>query len=202
MFRLLVISLTVFLILSSCKQDSKVVLIEAQETISSDSIELIKYKIIRYLGKLPGKADHTTKFDTTFDSHYEKLARQHDLIYFIPNKNNKNTINFLITRIAPSLHKKKVAIGGEVRFDDSGQVVFYKEEFRTWKMLIPELKEKYDLLFTMYLQGNDLTPYYTENSNGIEYIEFPNEHVSFDTLQRRWISDLDDPLEPFYQMKR
>ncbi len=202
MFRLFIISFSVFLILSSCKQDSKVVLIEAHETISSDSIELFKYKIIRYLGKLPGKADHTTKFDTMFNNHYESLARQHDLIYYIPNKNNKNTINFLITRIAPSLYKKKVAIGGEVRFDDSGEVVFYKEEFRTWKMLIPELKEKYDLLFTMYLQGNDLTPYYTENSNGEEYIEFPNEHVSFDTEQRRWVSDLDDPLEPYYQLKR
>lgn len=202
MFRFFIITLTVFLILSSCKQDSKVVLIEAQETISSDSIELIKYKIIRYLGKLPGKADHTTKFDTTFNSYYESLARQHDLIYYIPNKNNKNTINFLISRIAPSLYKKKVAIGGEVRFDDSGEVVFYKEEFRTWKMLIPELKEKSDFLFTLYVEGKDLSPYYTENSDGVEYIEFLNEHVTFDTLQRRWVSDLDDPLEQYYQLKR
>lgn len=192
--------LPVFLFIT-CKEKITPILKPAQEVLSADSIELFKYDIMRYAGKLPGKADHTTKFDTVFDNHYKTLAEQHDLVYYVKNEKNSR-IKFLLTRVAPSMYVKKVAIGGEVEFNSSGNVTFYKEAFRTWRMLVPELKEKSDMLFKNYLQDKDLTPYYTENSKGVEYIEFPNEHVKYDTIQRLWISSLEDPLEPYYDMKR
>lgn len=185
----------------ACKEQKKSILQPASEMLSADSIEQFKYKIIRYAGKLPGKADHKTKFDTIFDSHYINLAKQHDLVYYVPDKNS-NSAKFMITRIAPSLYEKKVAFAGKVGFDSEGKIIFYEEVFRTWKMPLPELKEKSDLLFGLYLDGKDLTPYYTVNSKGVEYIEFPDEHVRYDTLQKLWVSDLDDPLEPYYDMKR
>lgn len=186
----------------ACKNEPNIVLHLANESMSVDSIEQFKYKIIRFTGKLPGKADHTTKFDTTFDDHYINAAKQHELVYYIQDKADKNTFYFLMTRIAPSLHEKRVAIGGKVSYGDDGEVIYYEEVFRTWKMLVPELKEKSDLLFSLYIAGKDLTPYYTANSKGVEYIEFPDEHVNFDPAKKLWVSDLEDPLEPFYDMKR
>lgn len=185
----------------ACKEQKKTVLQPASEMLSADSIEQFKYKIIRYAGKLPGKADHKTKFDTIFDSHYINLAKQHDLVYYVQDKNS-NSAKFMITRIAPSLYEKKVATVGRVTFDTAGNITYYEEVFRTWKMLVPELKEKSNLLFSLYLEGKDLSPYYTANSKGIEYIEFPNEHVKFDPAKKQWVSDLEDPLEPYYNMKR
>ena len=108
----------------------------------------------------------------------------------------------MLTRIAPSLHEKKVAIAGNIRYDENANIESIEEIFRTWKMLVPELKEKSDMLFQLLLDGKDLSPYYTENSKGVEYIEFPSEHVKYDTEKRLWVSDLDDPLEEYYNMKR
>ncbi len=196
LFSLLVISMI------ACQENKNILLQDANQILSADSVELFKYKIIRLTGKLPGKADHTTKFDTIFDEHYKNLSQQHDLVYYIPSQNDKNSIQFLLTRIAPSLHEKKVAIAGKVTFDITGNIIYYEEVFRTWKMLVPELKEKSDLLFRLYLGGKDLSPYYTTNSKGVEYIEFPNEHVRFDPAKKQWVSDLEDPLEPYYDMKR
>lgn len=201
MYKILLYSILFILSAFSCKNSQSIELKKASELLSQDSITQFKYNIIRYTGKLPGKADHTTKFDSVFDPHYINLAAQHDLVYYV-NDHKENKIKFLLTRIAPSIHEKKVAIGGQVQFDEFGKLIYYEEVFRTWKMLIPELEEKSTMLFKLYLENKDLSPYYTENSKGIEYIEFPNEHVRFDTSKRLWVSDLEDPLEPYYDLKR
>jgi len=201
MYKIFLYSILIILSAFSCKNNQSVELRKASEVLSQDSINQFKYNVIRYTGKLPGKADHTTKFDSVFDSYYNNLAAQHDLVYFV-NDQKENKIKFLLTRIAPSIHVKKVAIGGLVQFNKSGEIIYYEEVFRTWKMLVPELEEKSTKLFKLFLDGKDLSPYYTENSKGVEYIEFPNEHVRFDISKRLWVSDLEDPLEPYYDLKR
>lgn len=201
MYRISLYSILIILSAFSCKNNQSVELRKASEVLSPDSINQFKYNVIRYMGKLPGKADHTTKFESVFDPHYIHLAEQHDLVYYVVDSKDNN-VKFLMTRIAPSLHLKKVAIGGQVQFNESGYITYYEEVFRTWKMFVPELEEKSTKLFKLFLEGKDLSPYYTENSVGVEYIEFPNEHVRFDTSKRLWVSDLEDPLEPYYDLKR
>jgi hypothetical protein len=183
--------------IGSCKNEP--LLMPANQQYSKTEIDSIKYSVIRYLGKLAGKANNGTKFNTEFDEYYKNLANSHDLVYFIKNQND-DYYYFLFTRIAPSLYEKKVAIGGKLMVEN-GKLTHYEEAFRTWKMLVPELEQKMNIIFQDYLDGKDLSQYYTKNSNNVEYIEFPDDQNSFDIEKRMWVSSI-DYMEPYYQLKR
>lgn len=168
--------------------------------LAEEEIDDFKYEIIRYVGKLAGKANHDTKFEERFDEYYIDLANRHQLLYYFENEDN-GEVYFLITRIAPSLHYRKVGFGGKLSRNSEGEIMHYEEAFRTWKMEEEELKEKSLLLFDLYVNGKDLTAYYPENSKG-EYIEFPNNDVFYDVKKRQWISTLEDPMQELYEERR
>jgi hypothetical protein len=148
--------------------------------------------IIRYAGKLPPKgANHDNKFDPKFDEYYEKLAQQHRIdLYHQDSKTGD--LYLLVSRIAPSLQVKRVATGIHLRMAGDS-ITYYNEVFRTWKMPEAELAEKGAMLFAKMVKGEDLNPYYPQNSGKEEYIEFPDSKVRFDTQKRRWIVEGDDP---------
>jgi hypothetical protein len=97
-----------------------------------------------------------------------------------------NYIYFAVSKIAPSIKLKKTTTVGKLKFDKNDSIVFYQEAFRTWKMEPKELEEKTKLLFYKYLNNEDLSDYYTVNSNPEFYIEFPDEMTKFDTISRTW----------------
>ncbi|HMN90369.1 MAG TPA: hypothetical protein PKD70_08675 [Saprospiraceae bacterium] len=197
--RAIVKFLPLLLIVIACNQ-SKPEAYSADNTLDSNAQQAFLYDIIRYMGKLPGKANQMTKFEAVFDDHYREQAARHRLeLYY--NDAKTGDIYFLTSRIAPSIKVKRVAIGGKLRRDEQGKVVYYEEVFRTWKMEEPEMKEKSGMLFVKMLKGEDLSLYYPENSGKEEYIEFPNQDVYFDVAQRVWASRLEDPLAPYYELK-
>ena len=184
-------------LLVSCRNEED--LRPADQIYSKSEIDSITYSLIRYMGKLPGKANHGTKFNSEFDEYYKELAKGHDLVYFYEHPKD-GYYYFLFTRIAPSIHVKKVAVGGKLQVNN-GELVYYEEAFRTWKMVVPELTKKMNLIFKDYISGKDLGKYYTKNSGGVEYIEFPDENNYFDTNKRIWVSSI-DYMEPYYQLKK
>lgn len=95
---------------------------------------------------------------------------------------------FLVTRRAPSLHEKYVAIGGRLRIEGDSTTE-YEEIFRTWKLVPDTLNKRGALLFDKMVKGESLDPYLTRNSKDVEYIEFPDDHVSYDKENRKWKSD-------------
>ncbi|WP_291114117.1 hypothetical protein [Flavobacterium sp. UBA6135] len=147
------------------------------------------YSIIRYTGRLAKKATHKTKFENKFDQEYLALAEASDLVFYYPDSKT-GEIYFAITKIAPSLKIKKVATVGKMKKDASGTIEMYEEAFRTWKMEEEELMQKTKLLFLKYINGEDLSPYYTKNSQPEFYIEFPDENTYFDSKKRIWISNI------------
>lgn len=183
--------------LTSCSQEEKQDF-EPHTYLNESEIDEFKYEIIRYVGKLAGKADHQTKFDEIFDPHYHKLAEKHELLYYYEDETS-GEIYFLVTRIAPSRFYKKVATGGKIRRNSIGEITLYEEAFRTWKMPVEELKEKSYTLFTEYVNGKDLSPYYAVNSGKDEYIEFPNETVFYNKDKRIWVSTLENPMSTYYE---
>jgi hypothetical protein len=114
------------------------------------------------------------------------LAHKHELVYLVPDYNDGYTY-FCLFRIAPSLVVKKVALAGRLKLSSNGSIEYYEEIYRTWKMLPDELEKKNDLLFSMLLKGEDLSPYYNHNSGDEEWIEFPDKNIHFDTNLRKWI---------------
>lgn len=145
-----------------------------------------KEDVIRYIGKLPGKANHVSKFDTIYNEYYVKLAANHHLKHYY-----KDTATgyqyFLMTRIAPSLKEKFVAIGGRLKRDNaSDKIIFFEEVFRTWKMPDEEINKTGSMLFSEMIRGKNLSRYYTENSGEEFIIEFPDKDVIYDTALRVW----------------
>ncbi len=55
-------------------------------------------------------------------------------------------------------------------------------------MEIPELKTKSKQLFIDFIDGKDLSQFYTKNSKGEFFIEFPDDYTKYDTESRKWIT--------------
>jgi hypothetical protein len=139
--------------------------------------------IIRFMGKLPENVSASEKFDTKHDAYYLDIASRHKFeLYFI---DENGTHYFLISRPAPSLYEKRVAIGGKLKLTEQSELIEYEEIFRTWKMKEEDLEVKGQLLFDLMVNEKDLTPYYRINSTE-EYIEFPDEHNFYDKTDRTW----------------
>lgn len=145
----------------------------------------VKYKVIRYAGDLPGKGSHDNKFDSSFNDHYLKVSAAHQLRFYYEDAKTEYSF-FLLTRIAPSLSEKYVAIGGKLKLS-ADSLVFYEEVFRTWKMPENDQLKTAEMLFRKMLKGEDLRQYYPENSGNDYIIEFPSSRVYFDTSKRRWL---------------
>jgi hypothetical protein len=170
----------------------------ADQHLSKTEQDSLAYSIIRYMGKLPGKANQKTKFDNTFDQEYKKTAAAHNMWFYHFDASNQLHY-FLFTRIAPSIKLKYVAIGGYVKYNEQGLIEAYEEVFRTWKMPEQELREKSLLLFDRMVQQKDLSPYYPQNSGDEEFIEFPDPNTFFNKEKRMWESTLEDYMEPLYR---
>jgi hypothetical protein len=143
----------------------------------------VLYTTIRYLGHLPKKGTHENKFEAQFDEYYSKLAMDFDFEAYFPKDGYEY---FLVSRIAPSLKVKKVAVGIKMKRNQTGELEHYEEVFRTWKFEIPEMQEKSLMLFDKMIKGEDLSPYYIQNSAPEEFIEFPDDKVYFDVEEKRW----------------
>lgn len=169
-----------------CQQKKTIVDSNPQTYLSEDAQLEFKYRIVRYFDKLPKKVSHENKFDAEYDSIYKLKAQNADLYHYYISEKTKE-IYFAVTRIAPSIKLKKVATIGKLTLNDQDSIVSYEEICRTWKMEEEELKEKTAFLFNKVVNNEDLTPYYTANSQPEFYIEFPDEKNVFDVSSRSWI---------------
>ena len=142
-------------------------------------------KLIPYSAKLSKGYDFTRRFDTALDSFYVQEIKKYKLErYFISEKDS--THYFLISREAPSLFEKRIAIAGKYKQSDKGAIINYEEAFWTFKMKLPELEEKGKILFHEYISGNDLSKYLPGKSNE-EWIEFPDNYSYYNKTEQRWI---------------
>lgn len=179
----IIYSLFIVVLFLSCQKEPNKIL--PSDYLDKNQIEAFKYDIIRYSDKLAIRATHGTKFDAQFDSIYMLKAKSAQLYHYYVDKNSKD-VYFAIARIAPSLKVKRVVTAGKLVKDKDGNITYYEEAFRTWKMEIPELKTKSKLLFEKYVDGENLSAFYTKNADGEFFIEFPDDINYYDTNLRRW----------------
>lgn len=177
---ILVLLLGSLAILSSCNQKDPY---HPDTNLSTSQQQQILLSTVRYLGHLPSRATHANKFDPAFDEYYSKLALDFNLEGYTEKDGYEY---FLASRIAPSIKEKKVATGVKMQRDADGNLTYYEEVFRTWKFVVPEMQEKGLMLFEKMVKGEDLSPYYPQNSGVEEFIEFPDAKVSYDVKDRIW----------------
>lgn len=141
------------------------------------------WKIIRYIGRAPEGLTFEERFYAPYDSVYQEQAKLHK---FDAYYKKGDTHYFLVSRRAPSLVEKRVATGGRFVLNSDNKLIEYEEVFRTWKLVPDTLAKRELVLFDKFVRGESLEPYKTKNSNGIEYIEFPDDNTYFDKATRQW----------------
>jgi len=140
------------------------------------------WKIIRYVGRAPDGLTFEERFYAPYDSFYREQAKLHK---FDAYYKKGATHYFLVSRRAPSLVDKRVATGGKFILSEN-KITEYEEVFRTWKLVPDTLAKRELVLFDNFVKGESLAPYETRNSNGVEYIEFPDEYTYFDKAAKQW----------------
>lgn len=169
------------------------------DSLNDSEITEFITSIIRYVGRKPEDATVENRFHTYFDKHYENQIQLHELDFYFAS--GHDSIYFAVSKIAPSLKLKKVSVGGVLLKDENGEISYYKEYFRTWKMTPEDLNEKTKLLFSEMVNGNPLNIYYTHVSGNMDFIEFPSDEVSFDVESRSWVTERTDVLKEFTDQK-
>jgi hypothetical protein len=153
------------------------------DRLSASEQSAILNSMVRYFAKRPEGANDSNKFEARFDEYYLAKAKEAQILFY---SQKDDSYYFLISQIAPSMLGKRHATGGKFKLDDAGHVIAYEEVFRTWKMLPDTLQKRGLVLFDKMVNGESLEPYQTKNSEGIEYIEFPDELNYYDKEARRW----------------
>lgn len=176
-------------LIMSCQQESPEII--PGDKPSAEVESMLLDKVIRYLGSLPDKADVQNRFSEEHDDHYAKEKARYRIDRYFES-DQSGDIYFLASRIAPSIYEKRVSYGVHMRMTGDS-VTFYHEVFRTWKHSEDVLNPRADSLFAMMVNGNDLRPYYADQK-GDQYIEFPDANTYYDTISRRWVSTLSDPV--------
>ncbi|MCS7004279.1 MAG: hypothetical protein NZM38_03015 [Cytophagales bacterium] len=141
-------------------------------------------KICRYAAKRPKNVSCGKQFDSQFDAYYQEELKKYRWEGIYPASNKKEYF-FLVSRSAPSLYEKRVAIGGKIALDEKDSIIYYEEAFRLYKMKIEEMKRKSQMVFQEYIEGKDLTRYYPQNSSE-EIIEFPDQTNYFNVSTGCW----------------
>jgi hypothetical protein len=167
-------------VLSACDSKDKY---DPDELLTPNQKEALMSSIIRYVAKGPDHVDESERTKPKWDAYYadkmkaarfEKYAAKGDDFYF------------LISQPAPSTVEKRHATGGRFKLNDKGEFTEYEELFRTWKMVPDTLKRRSGLLFDKMVKGESLDRYLTKNSNGVEFIEFPDDNVHYNIEAREW----------------
>lgn len=136
-----------------------------------------------YYCKLPDAFTVERRFDTVL---YEHFARMLPVFKLEAYHVEADTHYFMVSRPAASLHEKRICIAGKLVYAPDSSLAHYEEVFWTFKMKLPQLKEKSNLLFENMVKGKDLSKYYPQNSLE-EWIEFPDAKNRYNVKERRWV---------------
>lgn len=139
--------------------------------------------IIRYFARRPEAATEDDKFDSKYDQYYQEKIKETGFVKYYATE---EYYYFMVTQVAPSFVEKRHATGGRFKLNDKGEITYYEEVFRTWKMVPDTLARRSSILFDKMVKGESLEQYQTKNSKGVEFIEFPDDNVYYDEKARSW----------------
>jgi hypothetical protein len=173
-------SLFVATFLYSCSEEK--VKTSPDDYFSAGQKESLLKEIVRKTAKKPegniSVAEREAYYQSKFRQYQWHFAHQSTKGFF-----------FLVSRQAPSLHGKRVAIGGLFQSPDQMHILGFKEVFHTFKMKPNDLLRKSSVLFEKMVNDDDLSPYFPQNQKDEEeWIEFPDARSRYDSASQTWIT--------------
>jgi hypothetical protein len=154
--------------------------------LSEDTKNELLLKILPNFAHLPKGYTYERRFESSLNTFYTEEIKKYKIQhYFI---SNDSVHYFMVNRPAPSLFEKRLAISGKFKIDQQGKISNYEEIFWTFKMKLPELQEKGQILFNEMVEGGNLAEY-MPGKKAEEWIEFPDNRVSYNKEQQKWVTD-------------
>ncbi|MDI1233616.1 MAG: hypothetical protein PSX81_04990 [bacterium] len=182
----IIITLSIIVILYSCNKNSNYAL--ANYSINYDGL---LDTILPHFSKLHDSIPESQRF-LPKNKHFmmvHKVERQYQWQHYTESKNGY--CYFMVSRLEPSIKADKYAsICGRFKRNSVGAIdsSSYEELFWTWKMKMPELKEKSLVLFTSIVETGNVDAYLPEvNEN---WVMFPDKNVSYDKSTQTWKSKI------------
>lgn len=160
--------------------------------LTTEQQSAILSEMVHYASRLAPQATHETKFNPEFDWYYNRAVSECTVVFC--NDKGENQYELLVTRKARSITPMKDAIALEIQLNEKGYISTYKEVFRMWKMPEDTLLKRGKFLFDLMVRDGDLSLYYSKFQRD-QYIEYPDDRFSFDTLKRRWRDSELDTLQ-------
>lgn len=157
--------------------------------LTENETTVLLRNIIPYNAKLPKGYTYKNRFDKQLDTFYTEEMHKYKLEKYYTSQKDSFSY-FLITRVAPSIYEKRIAIGGRFTKDTSGKIKNYEEAFWTFKMKPNQLQKISDTLFNDYVNGKDLSPYQIGKMEDA-WIEFPDRNYFYNKVEQRWESVMD-----------
>jgi hypothetical protein len=180
-YRILIIIFVCFLPVIACNNNER---FDPRGHFSSSGEKEFLLRLMPYVTKLPRGVSPEQRFDPGLRNFYSDEVMKYTLhSYFFSTRDS--FAYFLITRPAPSLYEKRIAIGGRLKQDRKGNITGYEEIFWTFKMEPAELSAKAGKLFGEMVEGKSLEQYMPGKATG-EWIEFPDGRIYFDKRSASW----------------
>ena len=150
---------------------------------SEEELKTSLAQIVPYIAKLENGVTYENRFDPSKKEYFDK--QQADFKFSIEQYSitADSTHYFLIWKVAPSLYKKKIAIGGRYKKDAKGTIYAFEEIFNTAKMPVEELKEKSFPLFDYMVKNGNVNKFLGDYL----LIEFPDNRCTYDKEKSRWV---------------
>jgi hypothetical protein len=176
----IVFLISVIVVFDSCKESKN---FDPNTYLTAEQSEELLKRIVPYSAKLPKGYTYENRFEARLDSFYVEEIKKYKLEKFYQAEKD-SFCYFLVTRSAPSLYEKRIAIGGKFTKDATGKINSYEEAFWTFKLKLEDLQIKTMVLFSDYVDGKDLSKYQPENME--DWIEFPDKNNAYDKREQRW----------------
>jgi hypothetical protein len=147
------------------------------------SREQFLLRILPYFAKLPKGYTPDRRFEPSLVSFYRNEVRSCELQWYFQGPDSLRW--FMVTRPAPSLFGKRMAIAGRLKQNARGEITSYEEAFWTFKMSPEELGRKGRILFDAYVKGKSLEAW-LPGKQAEEWIEFPDGNYFYSKDTHTW----------------
>jgi len=182
----IIVSFVLVLILNSCSNNSKYALSDYK--VNYDGL---LDTILPHFSKLHDSIPENQRF-LPKNKHFmlvHKGERKYQWMHYTESKDGY--AYFMVSRLEPSIKGDKFAsICGRFKRNQIGAIdsSSYEELFWTWKMKMPELKEKSAVLFSTMVKTGNVNAYLPEVKE--DWVMFPDKNVSYDKATQTWKSKI------------
>ena len=179
-YTIVFVSMVIAAMLFSCGKNKEYKPSELFTQAQQDSILL---DVVRYTDEhIPDSIKTETRFEEKNKSFFKGLISNYRFKYL--TKQSDGNYYYLIYKQARGVDDLLVGLGGTFTLSQNNTITALKEDFRMWRMPQPELDKKGLEVYEKFINHEPLTEYM--NSEEKKYIEFPNDHVTYDAGKHEW----------------